>query len=135
MRRVITLSTPPFCVVHANKAFSLFSGLEAGDVIGHSVESLLHVLQDATVAPSQFPHSGYLRAPNGQEVQQPKKYCRMQVSPISERVRNTKGGISHLLVRIKPSDPPMISGAGRDGDVIVKDVRSHSIQQVFGTVG
>lgn len=49
--RVVTQSTPPFCVVYANKAFLELSGIQSKDsIIGRPVETIIHVPDPSAIS-------------------------------------------------------------------------------------
>ncbi|KAG7343022.1 hypothetical protein IV203_020967 [Nitzschia inconspicua] len=107
--QIIALPSPPFSVVHINRAFCEFSGLDQEDVIGKTVESILQVnqdfsrLMDGVAFPSQF------LVPNSAEMT-PEKDCQLQVFPITSCAQETHA-ISHILIKINP----MVSkGSDRD---------------------
>ena len=97
--RLIALSTPPFCIVHANKAFSIFSGMESANVIGKPVESILQVVQDISEAAScgSLDTDAFLES----ELQGSNQACQLRVIPIMDQSRHLQQGMSHILIRIQ----------------------------------
>jgi hypothetical protein len=87
--------------VHANKAFSTFSGMENASVIGKPVESILQVVQDAseTAACGASDTDAFLES----ELQGSNQACQLRVTPIMDQSRHPQQGMSHLLIRIKAS--------------------------------
>jgi len=98
--QLITQSTPPFCVVHANKAFLSFSGLYNGDVLGKAIESVIEVLQEISSPSAELSTKRYLNS----RILSSKKSCQLLVTPITDLLRNSQGGMSHILVNVEPSD-------------------------------
>jgi hypothetical protein len=122
-------------VVHANRAFSFFSGLSNGDVIGKPVESILQVVQDISNPTSCTVPEATTCSLKSQIVSS-RKSCQLRVTPITDRFRNPKGGMSHLLVKIEPSgihETP-VEGAMAP-ELIPKQLGVHGNHRVFGTVG
>jgi hypothetical protein len=99
--RLIALSTPPFCIVHANKSFSMFSGMENASVIGKPVESILQVVQDTseTTSCGALDTDAFLES----ELQGSNQACQLRVIPIMDQSRHPQQGMSHLLIRIQAS--------------------------------
>lgn len=122
---------PPFCVVHANKAFCELSGLSGREIIGKPIESLLHVFQDpmthaVSVTPNGTMNSTLLCS---------KRACELEMLPVTDKFQNPLGGMSHLLVKVQAT-----SNVDSNHDIVGKFLSSkrHSIhgdRQVFGTVG
>jgi hypothetical protein len=117
-------------VIHANKAFSIFSELSNDEVIGKPVESILRVDQDTPPVPR-----GTTQEPTFSLVARSNKPCRLVVTPITDRARNPRGGISHLLVRIEPCEVAACTADGALPKVIKKGLGVHGNHHVFGTVG
>ena len=126
------MAFPPFCVVHANKAFCELSGLGSTDIIGKPVESLLHANQyPVTTAPSPASSSAlpaFFVLAN--------KHCTLNLIPVTDKFRNPSGGMSHLLVQLQ------CHGVQGDAGVIARSLllsknQDVSIQhhRVVGTVG
>jgi hypothetical protein len=95
--RILVTPTPPFTVVHANKAFLIFSGLESHDVIGHASESLLHHVQ---------PVQGTTTTTSGlvgwmtQRSTMPPLPCHVRVVPIVDRSSKT-ASMTHILLQVQ----------------------------------
>jgi hypothetical protein len=87
---------PPFCVVHANKAFCELSGLGSADIIGKPVESLLHVNQGPVSNVLEIPTSGAVNRSLALAI----KSCTLELTPVTDKFRNPSGGMSHLLVQL-----------------------------------
>jgi hypothetical protein len=112
--RLVTQSTPPFCVVHVNKAFLMMANLPAQDsLIGQPIESVIQVTQqDIDMSTNNNKtNSGddderYLESilSRGEN-----KACRVQVVPVldrSRRQRVTESSytcMSHVLIRVRES--------------------------------
>ena len=106
--RLLALASPPFLVIHANRAFSEFSGLATEQIIGH--RSLGSIVTELTIQDPQRsagdetsagPHfvDACLKALDGDRT------CRMRTIPVRDaRRRNSKEEppVTHLLVQIKP---------------------------------
>ncbi|KAL3924389.1 MAG: hypothetical protein SGILL_001079 [Bacillariaceae sp.] len=94
--QIIALSTPPFSIVHANKAFCEVSGLTHADVIGKPVDEILRMEQDIPSAlrgiDSPPPLKSRFRISD-------QKACQIHVDPITDRSQNTRG-MTHILVKI-----------------------------------
>ena len=141
----MALSTPPFVVVHANKAFCRLSGKASTDVIGRPVESLAQMAQDTSEAESDNNFPSFLQT----RLEGTSKACRLRVTPVvdhSSRAKNIPGaitGMSHLLITFQDAEasPSMIGDseqlASLKGESSVKrpesttGVRNHAL----GTVG
>ena len=134
--RIITLSTPPFCVVHANKAFSMFSGLSNCTLVGKPIESILQVIQDI---PTTYLCSTPTTVESlGSQIVSSNKPCQLRVVPITDRVRNSQGGMSHLLVKIEPSECQNSTINDTETKTSApggKGLDAHGNHRVFGTVG
>lgn len=107
--RVVTQSTPPFCIVHVNRAFLVLGGLFNQDsLIGHPIESMIHVVGDARTlqttageeAPDSYMDSVLPQASN--------KTCRIRVVPILDRSskksfisNHSYSCMSHVLIRVQ----------------------------------
>jgi PAS domain-containing protein len=127
------LSTPPFCVVHANRAFCIFSGLSSGDIIGKPVESLLRVVVDQDTRVLSLTVSGTLSS----NFIFSKKPCQLHVIPVTEKFRNPRGGMSHLLVKVQARDEAE-AGVGNGiiaGSLVSKNLSVHGHHQVLGAIG
>jgi len=129
------MAMPPFCVVHANKAFCEMSGLVSGDVIGKPVESVLRVNRsspgsDAGFVPSSDALTTTLVLAN-------QKLCTVDLVPITDRFRNPSGGMSHILVQLHYQGVEDSSDTkGLTGSLLSKnlDIPGHH-NRVVGTVG
>ena len=132
--RLVTLSAPPFQVVHSNKSFCIFSGLSSQDIIGRPVESLLQLSRDGdrtTVSPPAR------RALNNCFIVSAIP-CQLEVMPVTDKFRNPRGGMSHLLVRVQARDTADDGGGNCiDGSALLaKDLGVHGHQHhVLGAVG
>jgi hypothetical protein len=116
--RLVTQSTPPFCVVHVNKAFLMMANLPAQDsLIGQPIESVIQVTQEdidmSTNNNKTNTNSGddddderYLESilSRGEN-----KACRIQVVPVLHRSRcqrvteSSYTCMSHILIRVRES--------------------------------
>ena len=115
------MSTPPFVIVHMNKAFCQASGLAHGDVIGKPVEDILQVDQDVPSPDargvSPLPLSSRFLVSDG-------KKCKIQVSPITDRSQNTRG-MTHVMVTIENvADNGSISALEKLVDKTMSDTES-----------
>ena len=90
------MSTPPFCVVHVNKAFCNLSEMHPQEIIGKPIESLLAVIQDPNTDAVKVSSTGALKG----SLLGCKKPCRLQLVPVTDKFRNPRGGMSHLLVKV-----------------------------------
>jgi len=134
--QLVTLSTPPFYVVHANRAFCLFSGLLSADIIGKPIESLLQVVVDQDTGALDVNANGGLSS----SFVLSRKLCQLEITPVTDKFRNLKGGMSHLLVKVQARDSAEVGhdhvSNGVTGSLISKNlesVRGH--HEVFGAVG
>jgi hypothetical protein len=119
--RLVTQSTPPFCVVHANKAFLILANLPAQDtLIGRPIESVIQVTQqdidmsrpaDIMIdTPENITNSDddgrYLESILSRG---DKKACRIQVVPVLDRsqrqsiTETSYSCMSHVLIRVRES--------------------------------
>jgi hypothetical protein len=120
--RLVTQSTPPFCVVHANKAFLMLANLPAQDsLIGRPVESVIQVTQQdidmsrpadvmmdkpENITNSDDDDERYLESILSRG---DKKACRIQVVPVLDRSRRQSitetsySCMSHVLIRVRES--------------------------------
>ena len=105
------MPTPPFAVVHINKAFCTMTGLSAAQVIGSPVEKVIQVVQeipkvsmsDLQDADTRADLRGqFLLRPAGTKDHLP--MCEVHVAPITDRSQESRG-MSHVLVKIKPVEP------------------------------
>jgi hypothetical protein len=87
--------------VHANKAFSMFSGMES--VIGKPVESILQVVQDIIAETASRGALDKEDAFLESELQGSNQACKLRVIPIMDQSRHPQQGMSHLLIRIQAS--------------------------------
>ena len=130
--RILTQATPPFCVVHVNKAFMMLAGLVSkASIIGTPVESILQVTQDIMGTPKTNPENDFIRARflrsrvlpvvpndddnNNNDSDEDYVHCRMMVVPVMNRSRRRRlmpharqgkrySCMSHVLIRIGGSD-------------------------------
>jgi hypothetical protein len=120
--RLVTQSTPPFCVVHVNKAFLMLADLPAQDsLIGQPIESVIQVTQQDIDMPTsdgvtvndqengnntnsddeRYLESVLSRGDN--------KACRIHVVPVLDRSRRQRitetsySCMSHVLIRVRES--------------------------------
>jgi hypothetical protein len=130
--RLVTLSAPPFCVVHANKALCIFSGLASSEIIGKPVESLLQVIVDQDTSALSLTASGTLRS----NFILSKRPCQLEVMPVTDMFRNPRGGMSHLLVKVHARDEAQagLRNAAIAGS-LSKNMSMKGHHQVFGAVG
>ncbi|KAL3944044.1 MAG: hypothetical protein SGBAC_001872 [Bacillariaceae sp.] len=108
--QLITSAVPPFNVVHANAAFAMLSGMSS--TVGSSVESIFEVDNvDSETNRTDFPEQIRL---NG-------KVCKIDLTPIVDRVQSPKRGVSHLLLQVQQGDAidmgaiPLASISGTQG--------------------
>jgi hypothetical protein len=117
--RLVTQSTPPFCVVHANKAFLMLANLPAQDsLIGRPIESVIQVTQqDIDMSrPADIMMNKPENIANNDErylesilSHGDKKACRIQVVPVLDRSRRQSitetsySCMSHVLIRVRES--------------------------------
>ena len=94
---IIAMSTPPFAIVHVNKAFCEASGLVHADVIGKPVEDVLQVEQDIPSSGANVDSSLPLRS---RFLISDRKRCQIHVAPITDRSQNTRG-MTHVLVELE----------------------------------
>ena len=108
--RLLALASPPFLVIHANRAFSEFSGLATEQIIGH--RSLGSIVTELTIQDPQRsagdetsagPHfvDACLKALDGDRT------CRMRTIPVRDARRRSSSEdteqppVTHLLVQMK----------------------------------
>lgn len=143
------MPTPPFAIVHVNKAFCTLSGFSHARVIGTPVEEVIQIVQEI---PKASDVSGRHDADTGSSLrgrfllQLPKgmrrlsTMCEVQVAPISDRSQRTRG-MSHVLVTVKPGDPTDEDHGGDTGNIYSTQIHHSSdkdglsTQRVFGAVG
>lgn len=123
--RLVTQSTPPFCVVHVNRAFLLLAGLGAREhIIGKPVESMIQITQPIPKtendAASAAPTSADDDDDDGENDQrcldsiislhQNHTACRIRVVPVVDRSRRRRisrnrrsSRMSHVLIQVLPS--------------------------------
>ena len=141
------MSTPPFTVVHANKAFYNFSG-ESSTIlfIGKPIESLIRVqgnLDKDDYNNNNNNNKNDLLPLEGSHFalfcHDKKTSCTLDVLPIKDKFRNPRGGISHLLVKVSrvsdSSTASMGHGVVSSPFLSSKDGVHHHHARVFGTVG
>ena len=147
------MPTPPFAVVHINKAFCTMTGLSPAQVIGSPVEKVIQVVQeipkvsmsDLQDADTRADLRGrFLLRPAGTKDLLP--MCEVHVAPITDRSQESRG-MSHVLVKIKPVEPTdediedhttsSVSAHSSHSSNDSKDDLSHpaSAAKVFGAVG
>lgn len=129
--RLITTSTPPFCVVNANKAFSMFSGKSNAEVIGKPVESIVQVLQDMCSASNSA--TSFLES----KFQGTNMPCQLRVMPVMDQSRQPQAGMSHLLIKILPSknNKTTTEVTSRIEKIIPPTNINGGNLHIFGTVG
>ena len=134
---------PPFRVVNANKAFSIFcDGRVPGDIIGKPVESIVQVLQDIAACPTRCSSSDKPEILFDSHLPGPDKACRIKVTPVMDHSRKGRDGMSHLLIQIHSPANKCIAAPRATKElsdaVSQVDLKHQSIQQnshVLGTVG
>ena len=108
-------------MVHANKAFSMFSGLQTGDVVGKPVDSVLQITnglpqqqrKNATLSSSSSrPTSS--SSPFRGSVLGSGKPCQVLLTPISDHQR----WISHLLVKVEQAGSPPPGSESRGFELV-----------------
>lgn len=142
------MPTPPFSIVHANKAFCNLSGLTHSQVIGRPIEDVLQVVQeiphhhpktsdaldtetggDCCVSSTTSLKGRFVLTPEASDFQQPhdhhSRLCQIHVSPITDRSRNSRG-MTHVLAKITPrhdddDDEEEESTVGVGGTIISTD--------------
>ena len=102
------MPTPPFAVVHINKAFCTMTGLSPAQVIGIPVEKVIQVVQEIPkVSMSDLQDADtrkdlrgrFLLRPAGTKDRLP--MIEVHVAPITDRSQESRG-MSHVLVKVKP---------------------------------
>jgi hypothetical protein len=119
--RLVTQSTPPFCVVHVNKAFLMLANLPAQDsLIGRPIESVIQVTQQdidmnrSTDVMMDEPDNNTNSDDDERYLESilsrgDKKACRIQVVPVLDRCRRQSitetsySCMSHVLIRVRES--------------------------------
>lgn len=105
------MPTPPFAVVHINKAFCAMTGLSPTQLIGAPVENVIQVVQeipkvsipDLQDADKRTDLRGrFLLRPAGTNRRLP--ICKVHVAPITDRSQESRG-MSHVLVKVNPVEP------------------------------
>mmetsp|Transcript_13963 Transcript_13963/g.33508 ORF Transcript_13963/g.33508 Transcript_13963/m.33508 type:complete len:550 (+) Transcript_13963:352-2001(+) len=109
--QIITMPTPPFAVVHINKAFCTMTGLSPAQVIGSPVEKVIQVVQEIPkVSMSDLQDADTRADLRGRFLLRPAgtkdvlRMCEVHVAPITDRSQESRG-MSHVLVKIKPVEP------------------------------
>jgi hypothetical protein len=130
---LLTQATPPFCVVHVNKAFLVLTGLSsATSLIGIPVEAVLQATQDMTTFPARssqyeqpqaaedFVWARFLASGAGGE--QDESSYQMKIVPVLDRsqrrrLSSTVEGLtppkgytclSHVLVRVRKVEKELL---------------------------
>jgi hypothetical protein len=111
----------------------MFSGLSNGVVIGEPVESILQVVQDIPTEPSRTTQKSSRSL--GSLIVSPNKPCQLLVIPITDRFGNPQGGMSHLLVKIEPSEGQGTTVDGTRAKTPGKGLGVRENRHGFGTVG
>jgi hypothetical protein len=111
----------------------MFSGLSNGVVIGEAVESILQVVQDIPAEPSCTTRKTIRSL--GARIVSSNKPCQLLVIPITDRFCNPQGGMSHLLVKIEPSEGQGITVDGTRAKTLRKALGVRGNRLVLGTVG
>ncbi|GKY90803.1 hypothetical protein MPSEU_000053100 [Mayamaea pseudoterrestris] len=108
--RLLTQATPPFCVVHVNRAFLKLAGV--GDcvptpdtMVGRPVESFFQVTQ--VVGPPEDKQQNYLESILAFE-NDTRLTCRIKVVPVMDRLKRRKlsqhniySCMSHVLIKVQ----------------------------------
>lgn len=134
--QLIALPSPPFSIVHANKAFSILSGLPNHEVIGKPLELILQVKQETTGAPREsnaMTQDSSLQS----ELFSSKKRCSLDVIPVNENnSESTRSGMTHLLVKVVPAGhhPCTDNGMNERGEASPMHSKSDP-RHILGTVG
>jgi hypothetical protein len=128
--RLVTQSTPPFCVVHVNKAFLMLANLPAQDsLIGRPIESVIQVTQQdidmsrSTDVMMDEPENNANNEDNERYLESilshgDKKACCIQVVPVLDRSRRQSitetsySCMSHVLIRVRESNTNSATPAG-----------------------
>ena len=96
--RIVTTSTPPFSVVHANKAFLQKADCSSRDLIGNPIESIIHVTDVIPVTAGGQSQGVIIEgvlsvAGSGED-----KPCRIRVVPVTDRQSSC---LSHVMIQIE----------------------------------
>lgn len=133
--RLVAQASPPFCVVHVNKAFLTLAGLRSSrEVIGKPIESVVQVAQEIT---GQSHGTDYLQSVI---LASKNKACRIRVVPVVDRSKRRRltshrctSYMSHVLVPILPA---VIEAPRRSNMTTVIEQSDISVvDSLYGTVG
>ena len=69
------------------------------EVIGKPIESLVDVFQDPSTDSVKLSSNGTMKG----SLLQCKKPCRIELVPVTDKFRNPRGGMSHLLIKVAAS--------------------------------
>ena len=130
------MPTPPFSVVHVNKAFCTISGLTHAEVIGKPIEAMLKVVHDIPSEQTSLscPLKSEFLLSSSSSSNESNKLCQLHISPITDRSQNTRG-MTHVLIKIEPwVDADSDSTSTSNGCAIVSDLEkstsnNHEIPQ------
>jgi hypothetical protein len=146
--RLVTQPTPPFCVVHANKAFLVLAGLSTTrNVLGKPIETIVQVSQEAANENDGNKNARTLRSTL--LLGENSKACCIRVVPVLDRSKRQRllnkshqhsACMSHVLVRVVPdtySDSRVASSGKMTIAVIESKYQSTPPREnsVLGTVG
>eukprot|EP00980_Cylindrotheca_fusiformis_P018081 scaffold5799_cov110-Cylindrotheca_fusiformis.AAC.8 len=133
--QLITTPAPPFSIIHANKAFLVFSGLSSREeVICKPVETILRILPEDTENPPSSPSNP--ASPLKSILSASNKPCKLTVIPITDI--SDGGSISQLMIKVAPIEGSRndISQAGAaNRSKPLKGRHDDEDLSIFGAVG
>lgn len=119
-----------------NKAFSKIASRAATDVIGKPIESLAQVSREFACAPEELSD-----ASDGAVFMECKfldleQALKVSVIPVVDKSKSSQEGMTHLLIRMLPSDRK-VTGGTSIVEAVSKKAHLHSEETlpVFGAVG
>jgi hypothetical protein len=129
------MPTPPFSVVHINKAFCTLSGLTHSEVLQKPVETILKVVQDIPSFSGEEQPTDFhpmksefilskprLSTSSSSSSLDDKNFCKLHVSPITDGSQNTMG-MTHVLIKIEPwVEADSDSSSSSNAKAIVSDL-------------
>lgn len=131
--RIVTQSTPPFCVVHVNRAFLLLANLRES-VIGRPIEMVLQVTQSMNLPSTD----DQLFLDSVITLSDKTKACRIQVLPVLDRSRRRRLAarrytcMSHILIQVLDEEPRRILEVRTEAET---STQSSASNKIVGTVG
>ena len=138
LNRIIVQSTPPFRVVHVNKAFSKFASRAATEVIGKPIEALVQVSHEFTCA--SYENSDISDGAMCMESKflDSDQTTKISVTPVVDKSKSCQEGMTHLLIKMLPSDIK-VTGVSPIVGSVAKKATMHSegagALPIFGAVG